>query len=76
MEPFKISDELYSAWDCRIKGAELENVWQQQFAEYAGKYPDLAAEYERQASGSLPENWEETLQPLINELANQEISLP
>ncbi len=65
LEPFKVSDEIYAAWDCRVKGAELENVWQQRFTEYVGKFPTLAAEYERQLRGGLPGNWEAKLQELL-----------
>jgi transketolase len=63
--PFEISDEIYSAWNCRVKGADLENSWQQLFTEYVGKFPELAAEYERQVTGGLPSNWESKLQELL-----------
>jgi transketolase len=65
LEPFKISDEIYSAWNCQVKGAELENTWKQQFAEYVARFPDMAAEFERQVSGELPSNWDETLKALL-----------
>ncbi len=65
--PFEIPDSVYSGWDCREKGAALENVWQQQFTEYARKYPVLAAEYKRQMEGELPAEWETRMQALIQD---------
>lgn len=35
--------------------------WQKRFADYAKKYPDLAAEFERRASGDLPAQWDSVL---------------
>lgn len=63
--PFKISDEIYAGWDCRVKGADLENAWQQQFSEYAQKYPTLATEFERRMRGELPGNWQEKMQACL-----------
>ncbi len=65
--PFEIPDDVYTGWDCREKGAALENTWNQQLSEYAQKYPALAAEFERQMRGDLPEIWEEKMQALIAE---------
>ncbi len=65
LEPFEISDEIYEGWDCRGKGAENENVWQQQFTEYAQKFPQLALEFERRIKGDLPDDWQERMQALL-----------
>lgn len=43
------------------KGAELEKKWNDLFAAYKKKYPELAAEYERALSGELPAGWESSL---------------
>lgn len=55
--PFEIPEDIKSGWDCRQKGADLENTWRQSFAEYSQAYPELAAEYERRMSGQLPSDW-------------------
>ena len=65
LQPFEISDEIYDGWDCRTKGAELENAWQQQFSEYVQKYPILAAEFERRMQGDLPGDWQERMQAFL-----------
>ncbi|MCH8256514.1 MAG: transketolase, partial [Proteobacteria bacterium] len=65
LEPFEISDEIYEGWDCRGKGAENENVWQQQFTEYSQKFPQLALEFERRIKGDLPDDWQERMQALL-----------
>lgn len=46
------------AWDARERGAALEGEWKALFAAYAKAYPDLAAEFERRMSGTLPADWE------------------
>lgn len=65
LEPFEISDEIYKGWDCRAKGAEFENTWNQKFAEYAQNFPELAVEFERQIAGDLPSDWQEKMQALL-----------
>ena len=65
LAPFEISDEIYEGWDCRVKGAESENVWQQQFTEYSQKFPQLALEFERRIKGDLPDDWQERMQSLL-----------
>ncbi len=67
--PFEIPDELKEAWDCRQSGAESESNWRQQFAEYASKFPELAAEFERSVSGELPSTWESRMAELLKETA-------
>ena len=59
--PFEVPEDIKAGWDCRKKGSDLENVWNQSFAEYSQAYPDLAAEFERRMSGDLPENWSTTI---------------
>lgn len=66
--PFDIPAEVKDGWDCREKGAQLENSWRQQMAEYAQKFPELAAEYERRMAGDLPENWAKTMDELAAEV--------
>lgn len=70
-EPFTIPDEIYEGWDCRRKGADLENIWTQNFAEYRQKYPDLAAELERRLSGDLPESWAQTMNELLEDAVSK-----
>ena len=43
------------------KGKGLEKEWNDLFANYRKKYPELAAEYERVNKDELPEGWEKKL---------------
>ncbi|GAB3936565.1 transketolase [Mucilaginibacter myungsuensis] len=43
------------------RGVAVEEKWNKTFADYKAKFPELAAEYERAASGQLPEGWEAKL---------------
>lgn len=64
-EPFEIPQDIYDGWDCRQKGADLENIWRQGFAEYAEAHPDEARELERCLEGELPQNWSQTMDDLL-----------
>ncbi|MBT8135781.1 MAG: transketolase [Gammaproteobacteria bacterium] len=56
--PFEIPSEIRAHWDARERGAAVEAHWQELFAEYEKKYPELAAEYQRRMTGDLPPDWE------------------
>jgi transketolase len=43
------------------KGAGLEKEWNELFAAYKKKYPELALEYETAGKGRLPQGWEAKL---------------
>ena len=58
--PFEIPEEQYQAWDAREAGQAREDEWNKRFERYQEKYPELAKEFLRRASGELPANWEET----------------
>jgi transketolase len=55
--PFEIPRHVYEAWDARTKGAGLEKLWNNKFAEYKAAFPKEAAEFERRIKGDLPANW-------------------
>ncbi|GAB4126371.1 MAG: transketolase [Sideroxydans sp.] len=67
--PFEIPQHVYEAWDARTKGAGLEKLWNNKFAEYKAAYPKEAAEFERRIKGDLPANWAEHVAKAI-EAAN------
>jgi len=55
--PFDIPDEIRNGWDARPAGASREQEWNDLFAAYQAKYPDLATEFLRRSERRLPENW-------------------
>jgi len=57
--PFEIPRHVYDAWDARTKGAGLESLWNNKFAEYKKAFPKEAAEFERRMKSDLPANWAE-----------------
>jgi transketolase len=63
--PFEIPQEVYEAWDARPKGKRLEAEWHRKFAEYAGSYPEEAAEFKRRMEGQLPKGWREHAEALL-----------
>ncbi|HAN56626.1 MAG TPA: transketolase, partial [Betaproteobacteria bacterium] len=54
---FEIPADVYEGWDAKTKGAGLETLWNNKFAEYAAAYPAEAAEFTRRMKGELPANW-------------------
>ena len=65
--PFEIPTDLSAEWDCRTRGADAENQWQLLFNEYELAFPELAAEFTRRTSNTLPEGWSEALTELLEE---------
>ncbi|MDX1507841.1 MAG: transketolase [Woeseiaceae bacterium] len=55
--PFEIPADIADAWNGRERGAADEDAWNTLFANYAEKYPELAAEFARRMAGKLPEDW-------------------
>ncbi len=66
--PFEIPKHVYEAWDARTKGAGLENLWNNKFAEYKKAYPKEASEFERRMKGDLPANWAEHVAKVIAQI--------
>lgn len=56
-EPFKIPEEIYKAWDATGTGAAAEKAWNEKFAEYETRFPELASEFKRRMAGQLPARW-------------------
>lgn len=56
--PFEIPDDIYQAWDATEQGSQNQNAWQQIFAQYEQKHPQLAKELIRRMQGELPANWQ------------------
>lgn len=71
--PFEIPADIYQQWDAKAAGNTAESNWQQKFAAYSAKYPELAAEFNRRQSGELPADWAEKTDAYIAQLqANPE----
>lgn len=68
---FEIPQEYYQAWDARKKGESLEKQWQNLFAEYEKKYPELAREFKRRMQGKLPDTWSVSVNALVQELQHK-----
>ncbi|MDN3378873.1 MULTISPECIES: transketolase [unclassified Pseudoalteromonas] len=67
-EAFDIPADIYSQWDGKEKGKQLEANWDEKFAAYAAAHPELAAEFKRRTSGELPADWAEKSQAYIEQL--------
>ncbi len=70
--PFEIPQDIYSAWDAKAKGAELESAWDSMFAEYAEKYAAEAGEFKRRMAGDLPANWQSHIENVVNQVNAKE----
>ncbi|MCX7891359.1 MAG: transketolase [Burkholderiales bacterium] len=63
--PFVVPDAVYAAWDATQQGAAAEAAWNEKFARYAEKYPELAAEFRRRMAGELPADWARATRELV-----------
>lgn len=52
--PFEIPEDIYSQWNAVEAGAKAEGEWNDLFAQYKSKFPELASEFERRMSGEIP----------------------
>lgn len=66
--PFEVPNEVYVEFDCKGKGLQTENDWNQMFTEYQSRHHELANELLRCHNHELPENWSEILLSGINEV--------
>ena len=55
--PFEIPSQIAAAWDATQRGAAREQRWNELFAGYRERHPELAGELERRTRGSLPDDW-------------------
>ncbi|KAG0659026.1 Transketolase [Maudiozyma exigua] len=60
---FVVPQEVYDFYQTRIQkpGQQAENEWNQLFAQYQQKFPELGAQLKRRLAGKLPEGWEKVL---------------
>ena len=63
--PFEIPQDVYTAWDAKTTGQQLEAQWQTKFEAYQAAHPELAAELQRRLNGDLPEDFAEQAQAYI-----------
>lgn len=67
-EPFYVEPEALAYW--RAKAAEraaAHTEWNEKFARYKASNPELAAEFERRLSGTLPEGWDKDIPTFTGE---------
>ena len=69
--PFQIPESVYAGWDARGRGAKLESAWNDKFAAYAKKHPELAAELKRRLSGELPRDWKNHAAKVLAQVNDQ-----
>ena len=69
-DAFVIPDDVYTGWDAKERGAQLEAEWNKKFSTYQKKYPEQAAEFQRRIEGKLPDNWAEASAKYIKNVAD------
>jgi transketolase len=58
-EPFFVPEESLAYFRQAIdRGAQLEQEWQEKYDAYTAAYPELAAQWQRELKGELPEGWD------------------
>ncbi len=68
---FEIPHDIQSAWSAVDDGAAAEAEWSARFDDYRDAFPNLASEFERRMSASLPSDWTEKAQAFIDALDQQ-----
>ena len=65
--PFEIPADHYAGWNGVAMGTAAQAAWNEQLAAYRTAHPELAAEFERRASGDLPANFSADADAYIQE---------
>ena len=60
-EHFAVPDEVYEHMNCRERGRDFEDGWQERFSAWRGDFPKLAEEWDRAWSGEPEPGYEEAL---------------
>lgn len=60
---FRVPDDVAEHVRARVadRGRPLREAWDETFARYRTRYPDLAAAFERLRSGQLPDGWDQDI---------------
>ncbi len=66
--PFEIPADIAAAWDCKARGAASERTWNKVFADYQSNHPELAAQFTRRMQGTLPADWQEHAEKVIERI--------
>ncbi|VFP79075.1 transketolase [Buchnera aphidicola] len=66
--PFYIPKSIYSAWNAKKRGEEIELSWNNLFKEYSIKYPELSKEFIRRMKEKLPNKLQTILYDFLLEL--------
>lgn len=68
---FYIPEQIYQAWDAKEKGAVINSVWDRKMQEYSQKYPELSAELNRRYHAILPDNWQQSINHLLQSVIDK-----
>ena len=69
--PFEIPESVYSQWNARARGAQLEARWNEKLARYAEKHPQGAAEFRRRIAADFPPGWNRLRGELIEKAGSK-----
>lgn len=73
--PFEIPESVYQNWNAKIAGQKEETEWNEKFQQYQTKYPDLAETLLRRLNGTLPENWNNTVQNFLETVIKKKATI-
>ncbi|MGM9490490.1 transketolase [Ideonella sp. YS5] len=62
---FEVPDAVREQWKATQRGASQEAAWRRAFEAYRSEHPELAAEFERRITGTLPTSFHETALALM-----------
>jgi transketolase len=62
---FEVPDDVRAQWNAAERGASQEAAWRRAFEAYRTEHPELAAEFERRITGTLPADFQEVAVALM-----------
>ncbi|MCB1582636.1 MAG: transketolase [Marinicella sp.] len=70
--PFVIPDEIYTAWNAKVKGQHAETKWNEKWSAYQQAHTKLAEELARRIKGHLPANWHDNAANYLSKICSDQ----
>jgi len=69
---FEIPDDVRAGWDARERGQRAEQAWRDVMQQYAERFPEQAAEFERRTRHALPDDFAERARAIVEKMQHDD----
>src|SRR6056297_1933609 len=69
---FEIPDDVRAGWDARARGQRAEQAWRDVMQQYAERFPEQAAEFQRRTRHALPDDFAERARAIVEKMQHDD----